>query len=145
MSRRRARQYALQMLFQYEFTASSTFPALPADSDQDTARDWPADYSAEPEQVRSFADELFQGTLRHRDEIDAVIRNAAEHWDLDRMVAVDRNILRLAAYEILYRQDIPAAVTIDEALEIAKKFSTQESASFINGLLDRIAKTAKKT
>lgn len=144
MSRRRARQYALQMLFQYEFTASSTFRALPADSDQDAAQDWPGDYSAEPEQVRSFADELFQGTLRHRDEIDAVIRNAAEHWDLDRMVAVDRNILRLAAYEILYRQDIPAAVTIDEALEIAKKFSTQESASFINGLLDRIAKTANK-
>jgi len=81
-----------------------------------------------------------QGTLQHKEEIDALIRKAAEHWVLERMAAVDRSILREAAYEIMYVEDIPPAVTINEALEIAKKYSSEESASFINGILDRIAK-----
>ncbi len=85
-----------------------------------------------------------QGTIDNMEEIDRVIKEAAEHWEMERMAAVDRNILRFAVYEILYRSDIPSAVTINEALEIAKKYSSLESAPFINGLLDRIAKDKKK-
>ena len=73
-----------------------------------------------------------------------MVQEAAEHWDLHRMAAVDRNILRFAVYEILYRPDIPSAVTINEALEIAKKYSSLESVPFINGLLDRIARNCAK-
>ena len=74
------------------------------------------------------------------EEIDRVIQGAAEHWDVKRMAAVDRNIPRFTVYEILYRQDIPLAVSINEALEIAKKYSSLESVPFINGLLDKIAR-----
>jgi len=91
------------------------------------------------EQLKKFARELVSGTLGHLEEIDGMVQEAAEHWKMDRMAAVDRNILRFAVYEIIYRADIPAAVTINEALEIAKKYSSLESASFINGLLDKIA------
>ncbi|HUJ90817.1 MAG TPA: transcription antitermination factor NusB, partial [Syntrophorhabdales bacterium] len=73
-----------------------------------------------------------------------VIQEAAEHWDVRRMAAVDRNILRSAVYEILYRNDIPSAVTMNEALEIAKKYSSLESVPFINGLLDKIARDSGK-
>ncbi len=143
MSRRRAREYALQMLFQYEFTASRSFQDIPADNDKDES-DRPDGFIQEPENIRLFSEELFRGTVMHREEIDRAIQAAAEHWQVERMMTVDRNILRLAVFELLYRKDIPAAVTIDEALEIAKKFSSQESASFINGLLDRIARGAGK-
>ncbi len=82
--------------------------------------------------------------MRHINEVDAAIKDAAEHWVLERMAAVDRNILRFATFELLYSPDVPPAVVIDEALEIAKRFSSTESAAFINGILDRIAKTKRK-
>jgi N utilization substance protein B len=85
-----------------------------------------------------------QGTIDNLEQIDRVIIEAAEHWEMERMAAVDRNILRFAVYEILYRNDIPSAVTINEALEIAKKYSSLESVPFINGLLDKIARDAGK-
>jgi N utilization substance protein B len=91
-------------------------------------------------EVVRFANALAEGTLRHLDDIDFAIKGAAEHWVLERMAAVDRNILREAAYEILYLEDIPPAVTINEAVEIAKKYASAESAAFINGILDKIAK-----
>ena len=98
----------------------------------------------ENEEIRKFAEELVKGTLEKLEDIDALIEKLAENWILGRMAAVDRNILRLAAFEILYRKDIPSAVTINEALEIAKKYSSSESAPFLNGVLDRIAKEAGK-
>lgn len=90
--------------------------------------------------LRSFANELFQGTVAAVEQIDAAIRRHAEHWRLERMAAVDRNILRLGIYELTQRQDTPPVVVINEALEIARKFSDEESVAFINGMLDQIRK-----
>jgi|MudIll2142460700_1097286.scaffolds.fasta_scaffold328790_2 N utilization substance protein B len=135
MNRRKARELALQMLFQYEFTGHrSDFRAI---EDLDPAK-------KEHKEIKQFSEELVNGTLTHLEEIDSRIQKAAEHWKLERMASVDRNIMRFAVYEILYRNDIPAAVTINESLEIAKKFSTLEAASFINGLLDKIARESGK-
>jgi len=135
MRRRRAREYALQILFQIDFkgreVSSSDFEDFWADKN-------------ESEEVKKFAVDLVQGTIRSLDEIDSMIERVAENWVLRRMAAVDRNILRFAAYEILYRKDIPSAVTINEAIEIAKKFSSSEAAPFINGILDKLAKEAGK-
>ena len=130
MNRRKAREYALQMLFQHDFVGDRY--GLEFSEDQ-----WP-DKKANDD-LKKFARELVTGTLKHLEEIDTVVQEAAEHWKMERMAAVDRNILRCAVYEILYRSDIQAAETINEALEIAKKFSSLESSSFINGLLDKIA------
>ena len=135
MNRRKARELALQMLFQYEFTGHrSDFRAI---EDLDPAK-------KEHKDIKQFSEELVNGTLTHLEEIDNRIQKAAEHWKLERMASVDRNIMRFAVYEILYRMDIPAAVTINESLEIAKKFSSLEAASFINGLLDKIARESGK-
>jgi len=98
----------------------------------------------ESKDVKDFTEELVRGTLSKIDEIDTMIKRVAENWVLERMAAVDRNILRFAAYELLYRKDIPSAVTINEAIEIAKKFSSTEAAPFINGVLDRLSKEAGK-
>ncbi len=98
----------------------------------------------ESRDVKDFAEALVKGTLDRLNEIDIMIEKVAENWLLKRMAAVDRNILRFAAYEILYRKDIPSAVTINEAIEIAKKYSTSEAAPFLNGVLDRLAKEVEK-
>jgi N utilization substance protein B len=135
MNRRKAREYALQMLFQHEFAG------------QEQKKFSPDDFLSElkdNKEQKEFAGELVKGTLENLELIDSVIQKAAANWDLDRMAAVDRNILRSAVYEILFRNDIPPAVTINESLEIAKKFSSSESAPFINGLLDKIAKDKEK-
>jgi transcription antitermination protein NusB len=88
--------------------------------------------------VRLFADPLIRGALENRDEADALIRKYCKNWDLPRIAAVDRNILRLAIHEMLHREDIPPVVSINEAVDIAKKFSTQDSGKFINGILDSV-------
>lgn len=129
MKRRRAREYALQILFEMDFT--STEP--------DFARFWEG--KNEDTEVIKFAGDIVRGTIEHLQEIDSTIKKVTEHWVLERMAAVDRNILRASAYELLYRKDVPAAVAINEALEIAKKYSTAEAASFINGILDKISRT----
>lgn len=134
MKRRKSREYALQFLFQFDFTGKT--PGKRDFEEFWAEKDGNAD-------LREFAEDLVLGTIRHLAEIDSAIRNAAEHWVIDRMAATDRNILRFATYEILFRSDIPSAVTINEAIEIAKRYSTNESASFINGILDSIAKTAE--
>lgn len=90
--------------------------------------------------MRAFTEDIITGTLKHLGELDPLLQKVAEKWALSRMASIDRNILRFAAYEILHRKDIPDAVTINEALEIAKKYSTADSASFINGILDKVAK-----
>lgn len=133
MKRRRGREYALQILFQIDFKGKKI-----ADKDLDAF--W-LDKNVS-EDIRKFTEDLVRGTLQRLEEIDSRIERVAENWILNRMAAVDRNILRFAAYEILYRKDIPFAVTINEAIEIAKKFSTSEAAPFINGILDRLAEEA---
>jgi N utilization substance protein B len=94
--------------------------------------------SADELAVREFAEPLIRGALEHRDEADELIKKYAKNWDLHRMAAVDRNILRLAIYEMHYRDDIPPVVSINEAVDIAKKFSTQDSGKFVNGILDKV-------
>lgn len=131
MKRRKAREYALQMLFQLDFGTESPDAAF-------FSRFW--QNLDEPEEIKKFAEELVKGTSKHIDELDRLIAENAENWVLDRMAIVDRNILRGAAYELVYKEEVPHAVVINEALEIAKKFSMRESASFINGILDKIAR-----
>lgn len=137
MNRRKAREYALQILFQAEFAGTGR-EVLPPDDF------WSGKDRKEKDELKEFADDLVKGTMENIKEIDRVIQEAAEHWDMKRMAAVDRNILRFAVYEILYRKDIPPAVTMNEALEIAKKYSSLESVPFINGLLDKIARDIGK-
>ena len=91
-----------------------------------------------PQKVRDFADQLFVGTIQQLKEIDKVIQQHTKHWRLNRMAVVDRNVLRLAVFEFLSGGKTPETVVINEALDIARKFSTQESAQFVNGILDSI-------
>src|SRR4030042_2784787 len=135
MKRRKAREYALQIIFQIDFREKKI--------DSKDLEDFWSD-KKESKDVKEFTEELVRGTLSKIDEIDTMIKRVAENWILERMAAVDRNILRFAAYELLYRKDIPSAVTINEAIEIAKKFSSTEAAPFINGILDRLANEAGK-
>ena len=135
MQRRKAREYVLQILFRLDFTEKRI-------DSKDLEEFW-AD-KKEHLDVKNFTEDLVRGTLDQIDHIDTMIEKFTENWRLKRMAAVDRNILRFAVYELLYRKDIPPAVTINEALEIAKKFSSTESAPFINGILDKIAKEARK-
>lgn len=97
--------------------------------------------SVELEQALEYAKLLVNGTLDHLSEIDDLIRHQAEHWRLERMPAVDRNILRLAVYEFLYEADVPKLVILDEAIELAKAFGSEQSSRFVNGVLDGILKS----
>lgn len=156
MSRRReARERAIQFLFQHDLN-----PVKNRDLDQALDDFWssqqavviaqdqgPATWGETPEvpppsadeaSVRLFAEPLIRGTLEHVEAIDQLISRCARNWNLERMAAVDRNILRLAVYEMQHREDIPPVVSINEAVDIAKRFSTDESGKFVNGLLDRI-------
>jgi N utilization substance protein B len=88
---------------------------------------------------RPYADETVRGVMRDLEQVDDRIRNASKNWKLKRMTRVDRNVLRLGAWELLFRKDVPRAVILDEAVELAKRYGTEESGSFVNGVLDRIA------
>ncbi|MCC6346045.1 MAG: transcription antitermination factor NusB [Nitrospirales bacterium] len=142
MKRRQAREYALQFLYRLDFIAvpeEGTVSGLVSSLQKDLEGFWKEVEDSDPE-VRAFAEDLVLGTVRNLEALDALLQGVAEKWKLSRMASIDRNILRFATYEILFRRDIPPAVSINEALEIAKKYSTAESASFINGILDRIAR-----
>jgi N utilization substance protein B len=89
--------------------------------------------------VKSFTRDIVMKTMSNIGEIDETIKKAAEHWSVNRMAAIDRTLIRAATCELLYRKDIPPSVVINEAIEIAKKYSTEDSAPFINGILDKIA------
>ena len=129
-SRRKARECALQMLF-----AADIADAVP---DEVLRTYWAELDDSETEEVaREFATRLAAGTLANLDALDERIRSRAEHWRIPRMAIVDRNILRLAVYEFLY-EPTPRTVAINEALEIARRFSTYEATQFINGILDAI-------
>lgn len=134
-NRRKSREIALQALYQIEMLGT---PGPGGDLRRSL-------FAKEvDDDVESFAMELVNGTTEHLKEIDALIEKQSTHWRLARMAVVDRNILRLAVYELLYGREIPVSVTLNEAIEIAKKFGTEESGSFINGVLDQIAKGASK-
>jgi N utilization substance protein B len=129
-SRRRARELALQLLYQYELTHAEP-ERMQADFDE---------WRGSTDGVREFADGLLRGTLDHLAQIDEELERQTANWRLDRLAAVDRNILRLAMYELLFQSETPPAVVIDEAIEIAKKFGAEESPRFINGVLDGFLK-----
>ena len=130
-SRRRSRQRALQILFLWDTRRQPVDEALNAFYD--------TLYSEEHPERDQFASDLVQGTIQHLDEVDDRIRRHAEHWRMERMPGVDRNILRMAVYEMTH-SPTPAAVVIDEALELARKFSNEESVQFVNGVLDAVHK-----
>ncbi len=132
--RRKGRELALQMLFQWDLSKE------PFSSVRKTF--WTLHHESE-EEVRQFADELVEGTVERIESIDVLLARHAEHWRVSRMAAVDRNILRVATFELLHEPDTPAPVAINEALEVARKFSTSESVQFINGILDSIRKESE--
>ena len=127
--RRKAREVALQFLYQLDQTGAED----PTPFDDEFWARHPVDAD-----TRVFAASLVRGTKAQQPKIDAIIAESAEHWALERMAVVDRNILRMAVYELLYEPDVPGKVAINEAIEIAKKFGTAESSRFINGVLDRV-------
>jgi len=129
-ARRKARELALQMLYENDVAGTAAGEMFQRSSDLQSA----------PESTRAFAERLVEGTLSHRDDLDVIISKQADHWRLARMPVVDRNILRLALYELLHEPETPHPVVIDEALEIAKRFSTPRSSQFINGILDGVLK-----
>jgi len=135
MKRRKAREYALQILFQLDIRKEKPSAAV-------LKRFW-AEYDPD-EEVKTFSEEIVKGTYKHIARINELLHQCAKNWSLDRMAVVDRNVLRMAVYEILYRIDIPTSVTINEAIEIAKKYGTDESGSFVNGILDRAARLTGK-
>jgi N utilization substance protein B len=126
--RREAREWAVQLLFQRDFNST--------DLDEAIAEFW-RDKSPS-DRARTFTEALVHGVEANRVQIDNQVQRYAENWDLGRMAAVDRNILRLAVFEMLFRDDIPPVVTINEAVDLAKDFSGLQSGKFVNGILDRI-------
>jgi N utilization substance protein B len=126
--RRIARECALQMLYEHDVGRHAP--------EQILETYW--EMNEQPEKVREFAQRLFRGTVSRMKEIDRLIQGHTKNWRLSRMAVVDRNVLRLAVFELLSDDEIPDSVVINEALEIAKRFSTNESAQFVNGILDSI-------
>jgi transcription antitermination protein NusB len=135
MKRRKAREFALQILFQLDIRKDKPTATI-------LKRFW-AEHDVDDE-VQAFTEEIIKGTYKHLPAINEKIHACAKNWSIDRMAAVDRNVLRMAVYEILYRVDIPTSVTINEAIEIAKKFGTDDSGSFVNGILDSVARMVGK-
>jgi len=130
-TRRKARELAMQLLYQHDLAQT--------DIDEAMATFW--EHFPVDSETREFCRQLVLGSLDHLAVIDELLAEASEHWALGRMSAVDRNILRLATHEMLDRADIPSSVSINEAIEIAKKYSTPGAALFINGVLDWIKRT----
>ena len=112
------------------------------EADEIVARFWQTNEA--DSEVRAFADELVRGVVKNMGELDDLLSSHSTNWKISRMAAVDKNVLRLAAYELTNRPDIPVKVTINEAVEIAKRFGTAESGAFVNGILDNIAGKVKK-
>jgi N utilization substance protein B len=132
--RRIGRECAVQFLYQH--LSEKKTADLPLE--EAFALFWPLRDITDP--TRAFGEELIRGTLQNLPAIDEKIKGYTENWDMNRIAAVDLSILRLAAYEMLFRDDIPPVVSINEAIEIAKRFSSEESGRFVNGILDRVRK-----
>jgi len=133
--RRESRELALQILY-----ALDANPSVGIRETLQTFREEQADVLS---RVREFAENLVQGVQEHRAVIDAAIKARSKNWTLARMPLVDLNVMRMATYELMFRQDIPKKVSINEAIEIARKFGDKESPAFVNGILDEIEACAK--
>lgn len=132
-ARRKGRELALQMLYQWDLTRQPLGEIMESADSMKKAGD----------EARAYARRLMEGTIRRIEEIDASVARQSERWRLDRMAVVDRNILRLAVYEFM-ETDTPKSVVINEALEIAKRFSAPDAVSFINGVLDAVCTTIER-
>jgi transcription antitermination protein NusB len=129
-ARRKARELALQMLFQHDM--SGNVPDMIIQTFEELQKSKP--------NIREFATKIFKGTVDNLTSIDEMITAQADNWRLSRMAVVDRNIIRMCVYEFLHENDTPKLVIIDEGIEIAKKYGTDKSSQFINGILDGILK-----
>lgn len=134
-ARTSAREAALQMLFAIDATGGDVDQAI-----SDFWRELPGDAEG-----RDYADALVRGVRGDAEKLDQLIRAASQNWRLERMARIDRNALRLGAYELITRTDVPRAVVLDEAVELAKRFGGEESSKFVNGVLDRIADDLGRT
>ncbi|MFH1783459.1 MAG: transcription antitermination factor NusB [bacterium] len=132
-TRRQGRELALQVLYQIDITGQKLSEA--------EKPFW--EHSTVGSRTREFATQILKGTTENIKHIDKVISKYTENWDIKRMASVDRNILRGATFELIYLEDIPINVIINEAVELAKKYSTAESGRFVNGILDKIKKERK--
>jgi transcription antitermination factor NusB len=130
-----AREYALQIL--YSIDISKTEPAERMEMFWDNTEE-------DDTEIKKFANMIVRGVMKHHDKIDELISKYATNWDIARMAVIDRNILRLATFELLFADDIPPKVSINEAIDIAKRFGDKDSGSFVNGILDKIHKTESK-
>lgn len=138
--RRKSRELAIQLLYEMEMKAAD--PKLVLDLYR--KRKGSEGREELSEESVKFATDLLDGIYRNKNEIDVLIERHSLHWKMARMAVVDRNILRLAVYELLYLHDVPTSVALNEAIEIAKKFGTEDSGAFINGILDKVAKEVRK-
>ena len=129
-ARRKARELALQMLYQHDVSGNPPEMVISTFEDLQKSKS----------NTKEFAIRVFTGTLQHMQELDEMIQAQAENWRLSRMSVVDRNIIRMSVYEFMHEDETPKLVIIDEAIEIAKRFGTQKSSQFINGILDGILK-----
>jgi N utilization substance protein B len=129
--RRAARELALKLLFQVDVGRTPLAEVL---------SHYRTDYPDASPATMEYAERLAKGTARHLSEIDRILTDMAEDWSLDRLASVDRNILRMSTYEMLYEPDMPASIAINEAVELAKKYSTEESGKFVNGILGNLAR-----
>ncbi len=127
-SRRRARELAVQVLFHLEYS-----PGDPEEAFELLCKNFSV-----PRGTREYAKELVLGVGERLEELDGLIREASRNWRLERMSRVDRNILRMAAYELIHVRDVPPKVSMDEAVELGKRYGAEDSAAFINGVLDNI-------
>ncbi len=150
--RTRSREFALQLLYELDIAKSETeleealqdFWKDRTDLDLTDPEKIALEADKKEAEVREYTEKLVRGTLESLAKIDPVIERCAENWEMGRMACVDRNILRLAAFEILHIDEIPVKVAINEAVELAKRYGEQDSSKFVNGILDRIAKTECK-
>ena len=132
--RRRSRELALKFLYQFDLNEGDFDEQLQSFMVRESGS----------QEASGFACELIEMTVQHKKEIDAILERSAENWTLDRMAIIDRNILRVAACELCFYRNIPPKVTIDEAVEIAKRYGGSNSPEFINGVLDQIKSQAEK-
>ncbi len=145
--RTRSREFALQILYQMDLSDAPLKDALEDfwKDKSDLALNEPEKNVIEADkkdpEVHLYTEKIVQGVLQQLEKIDPMLERYAENWSMMRMAYVDRNILRLGAYEILYCEDIPVKVAINEAVELAKRYGESDSSKFVNGILDRIAKT----
>ena len=140
--RRKSREIALQMLYQLEMTGQPPHEVIDLYYQIVSGEDGKSADLAEA--VRPFAEQLVNGVYQHRDELDAMIVAASENWRLERMSIIDRNVLRIALFEMLYCPEIPPKVSINEAIDLGKTFGSPDSGAFINGVLDRLLREVNR-